>query len=96
MIHQALDSKGQSSGKERIIIPAFDLHSREVGDYNGKDRVTNNANEIRGALTNAHMLKNLLCKISSEDPHFKFIPYGLSTITTPPIMRRTILKQIHF
>ena len=39
------------------------------------------------------MLKNHLCKISSEDPHFKFIPYGLSTITTQTTTRRIILKQ---
>ena len=60
MIHHEIDSKGQSSGKERIIIAAFDLHSREVGDGNGKDRVTTFAYEIRCAPTKAYMLKNLL------------------------------------
>ena len=40
MIHQEIDTKGHPTGKERIIIPAFDLHIREAWDGNGKDRVT--------------------------------------------------------
>ena len=61
-----------------------------------KYRVTTFAYEIRCAPTKAYMLKNLLCKISSEDPHFKFIPNGLNTITTPTTMRQIILKQNTF
>lgn len=86
MIHQELDTKGHPTGKERIIIPTFDLHSRKVGDGTGKDRVTMFAYEIRCARTKTYMLENLLCKISSKDPNFKFIPYGLDTITTPTTM----------
>ena len=93
IIRQEINSKGQPSGKERIIIHALDLHSREVGDGNGKDRVTTFVYEIRFAPTKAYMLKNLLCKNSSEDPHFKLISYGLSTITTSTTIRRIILKQ---
>ena len=44
----------------------------------------------------AYILKNLLCKISSEDPHFKFISYGLNTITTQNTMRPIILTQHTF
>ena len=96
MIHQDLDTEGKPTGKVRILISVFDLHSREVGDGNGKDRVTTFAYEIRRAPTKAYMLKNILCKISSEDPHFKFIPYGLNTITTDNTMRRIILTQNTF
>ena len=32
-------------------------------------------------------------QISSEDPHFKFIPYGLNTPTTDNTIRRIILTQ---
>ena len=42
------------------------------------------------------MLRNLLCKISFEDTHFKIIPYGLNIITTPTTMRQIILKQNKF
>ena len=57
--HQEIDSKRQFTGKERIIIPSFDLHSREVGSGNGKDRVTIFAYEIRCAPTKAYMLQNV-------------------------------------
>ena len=96
MIHQDLDTEGKPTGKVRILIPAFDLHSREVGDGNGKDRVTTFAYEIRCAPTKAYMLKNLLCKISSEDPNLKFIPYGLNILTTDNTMRRIIQTQNTF
>ena len=79
MIYQELDTKGHPTRAERVIIPAFNLHSCEVGDGNGKDRVTTFAYKIRCAPTKAYMLKNLLCKINDEYPYFKFIAYGLNT-----------------
>ena len=36
MIHQEIDTNGHPTGKERITIPTFDLHSHDVGDGNGK------------------------------------------------------------
>ena len=60
MIHQELDRKGQPTGKERIIIPAFDLHSREVGDVNRKDRVATFVYEIRCAPTKAYIKESTL------------------------------------
>ena len=51
MIHQDLDTEGKPTGKVWIFIPAFYLHSREVGDGNGKDRVTTFVYEIRCAPT---------------------------------------------
>ena len=93
MIYQELDTKGHPTRTERIIIPAFNLHSCEVGNGNGKDWVTTFAYKIRCAPTKAYMLEHLLCKINYEDPHFKFIAYGLKTITTPATMNRIILKQ---
>ena len=93
MIHQDLYTEGKPTGKVRILIPAFVLHNREVGDGNGKDRVTTFSYEIRCVPTKAYMLNNLLCKISSEDPNVKFIPYGLNTPTTDNTMRRIILTQ---
>ena len=62
MIHQDLDEAEKPTGKGRIIIPTFDLHSRQVGDGNGKGRVTTFAYEIKCAPLKSYMLKNLLCK----------------------------------
>ena len=66
MIHQDMDSKWQSTCKERIIIPSFDIYGRKVGNVNAKDRVTTFTYEIRCAPDKASMLKNLLCNIPSE------------------------------
>lgn len=40
LVHKINDNDGIWSGKERIIILAFDLYSLEVGDNNGTDRIT--------------------------------------------------------
>ena len=66
LIHQIKDNKGKPTGQQKIVIPAFDLYSKEVGDGNGNEKVTTFAYEIRTSPTNANMLKNLLCKISNE------------------------------
>ena len=57
MIHQIKDSTGKLTGKQKIIIPAFDLYNKEVGDGNGNERVTTFAYEICTSLDNANMLK---------------------------------------
>ena len=66
LIHQIKDNKGKPTGQQKIVTPAFDLYSKEVGDENGNERVTTFTYEIRTSPTNANMLKNLLCKISNE------------------------------
>lgn len=96
MIHQYLDSKWQPNGKERNIFFIFDLCSREVSDGNDKDRVITFLYEIRYASDKAYMLKNLLYKVSSEDPHFNFIPYELNSVTTSNTMKKIILRQNTF
>ena len=66
LINQIKDNKGKPTGQQKIVIPAFDLCSKEVGDGNGNERVTTFAYEIRTSPTNNNMFKNLLCKISNE------------------------------
>ena len=96
IFHQDLHSKGNSIRKERIIIPAFDLYSREVGDGNGTDRVKMFAYEIRCEPKNAHMLKMLLCRVSTEYSNFNFIPYGLKSITNSTTTRQIIAWKNSF
>ena len=87
MIHHDLDLEENATGKERITLSPFDLYNREVGDGNEKDWLTIFAYEIQCVSRNTYMLKKLLGKVSSEDPNFKFTPYGLNSITTPTIIR---------
>ena len=62
MIHQDFDSTGKTTGKERIIIPAFALYSHQVGNDNVNDRVSTFANEIRCAPENVYIIKNQFVK----------------------------------
>ena len=59
LIHQIKGIEGKPTGQQKIVIPTFDLYSKEVGDGNGNERVTQFAYEIRTSPTNANMLKNL-------------------------------------
>ena len=60
MIHQIKDSSGKETGQQKIVIPAFDLYSKKIGDGNGNERITSFAYEIRTSPSNANMLRNLL------------------------------------
>ena len=79
------------------MILAFDIYSKEVGEGQGRDRVTTFAYEIRTSPTNSAMLKYILCQISSENIlDLKFIPYGLDKQTNQRILREIILQQNTF
>ena len=81
MIHQIIDSAGKPTGKQKIVIPAPDLYCKEIVDSNGNERISTFSYEIRTSLNNAHMLKNLLYKISNEDnSNLIFISYVIQSI----------------
>ena len=76
------------------MILAFDIYSKEVGEGQGRDRVTTFEYKIRTPPVNSTMLKNLLCQISSENIlDLKFIPYGLVKQTNKNTLREIILQQ---
>ena len=81
-------------GKQRIVLPAFDLHNKEVGHGNGMQRVTTIAYEIRTSLVTAAVLKNLLYKISIDVSNdLKFILYGLISVAGKDTMKHIIMQQ---
>ena len=92
MIHTEKDSNGKET--DRIIIPAFDLYGKEVGDSNRRERITTHVQEICISPKNAEMLKNLFCKISNEgNTNLKFIPYGIHVVSKAGTMINIILQQ---
>ena len=92
-----LEKDGSWKGKQRIVLPAFDLHNKEVGHGNGMQRVTTIAYEIRTSPVNAAVLKNLLCKISMDASNdLKFIPYGLISVAGKDTMKHIIMQQNKF
>ena len=94
MLVEIKDNEGNPTGKQRILIPAFNIYSKEVGEGQGQNRVTTFASEIRTSPDNSAMLKNLLCQISSENIlDLKFIPYGLDKQTNQRTLREIILQQ---
>ena len=63
LIHQIKDSSGNNTGQQKIVIPAYDLYGKEIGDGNGHNRVTTYAYEIRTSPTNAKFEHHLLTPI---------------------------------
>lgn len=47
--------------KEKFVIPVIDLYTKEVGDRNGKNRITTHAYKIRIYPKNTQMLKKTFC-----------------------------------
>ena len=94
LIHQINDNRGKSIGQQKIVIPVFDLCSKEVGDGNRNERVKTFVYEIRTSPTNANMLKNLLCKVSNEgNSKLRFIPYGIQSLSKQGTMRNINLHH---
>ena len=94
MIHQIKDSSGKNTGRQKIVISAFDLYSKEIGDGNENERVTTYAYEIRISPNNTNMLKNLLCKISNEgNSNLRFILYGTQSLSKEGTMKNIILQH---
>ena len=67
MIHQIKDSKGKLTGKQKIVIPVFNLYSKKVGDGNGNGRVKTFAYEIRTSPDNENMLKTYYVKSQTKE-----------------------------
>ena len=94
MLVDIKDNEGNPIGKQRIMIPAFDIYSKEVDESLGRNRVTTFTYEIRISPASSGMLKNLMCQISSENIlDLKFIPYGLDKQTNQRILREIILQR---
>ena len=97
MLIDMTDNEGKATGKQRIVIPSFDLYSKEIDDSIGNSRLTTFAYEIRTAPDDVIMLKNLLRKISSKTTNdIKPIPCALNTITKKETMRGIIIQQNEF
>ena len=56
MNRQIKDSTGKPTGKEKIVITAFNLYRKELGDSNENERVTTFIYKSRTSPNNTHML----------------------------------------
>ena len=57
MLVDIKDNEENLTDKQRIVIPAFDIYSKEVGERQGRDKVTTFAYEIRKSPAYSPILK---------------------------------------
>ena len=75
---KALTKTGEKESDEAVVIPAFDIHCKNVGNGNGAGRITTNAYESRCHPDNSNIFKALLARCSGDiNNAFHFIPFGL-------------------
>ena len=63
IMYPILVTKGKPTGSKRIVLPAFDLDSKNIDHGNGDQRIITFAYEIRTSPENVITFKNILCKI---------------------------------
>ena len=80
---KALIKTGEKESDEAVVIPAFDIHSKNIGNGNGSGRITTNAYEFRYHHDNSNIFKALLARCSDDiNNAFHFIPFELPQLTT--------------
>ena len=73
----------ENDSNNAVIIPAFDIHSKNIGNGNGAERITTNVYEFRCHLDNSNLFKALLARFSDVSNNaFHFISFGLPQLTT--------------
>ena len=80
---KALTKSGEKDSDEAVVIPAFDIHSKNVGNENGTERITTNVYEFHCHLDNSNIFKTLLTRCSDDiNNAFHLILFGLAQLTT--------------
>ena len=80
-MHSITDKNGKPTESEHIVLPTFDLYSKNIGHGNGDQRISIFVYEIRTSPDHAVTLKNILCKISMTDINeIAFISYGMDPL----------------
>ena len=83
--------------QNEILIPAFDIHHKTVGNGNGANRISTTAFDIRCNPKDSSLLKTLMARCSEDTNNdFTFIPYGLLQMTNAETYRRQIIFQNNF
>ena len=80
-----------------MILPAFNLYGKFIGDINGDKQIIMFVYEIRINHIYALTLNNILSKITMEEANvLKFIPYGLNAMGNKNTMRNMITQNNEF
>ena len=68
MKNTSKESTDDQQRKNEILIPAFDIHHKTVGNGNGANRISTTAFDIRCNPKDSSLLKTLMARCS-EDPN---------------------------
>ena len=103
MKNTSKESTDDPQRQNEILIPAFDIHHKTVGNGNGENRIGNGnganiisttAFDIRCNPKDSSLLKTLMTRCSEDtNNEFTFIPYELLQITNAETYRRQIIFQ---
>ena len=94
---KALTKTGGKESDDVVVIPAFNIHSKNVGHENGAGRITTNAYEVRCYPDKSKIFKALLARCSNDvNNAFNFNPFGLPQLTTISSYRHQIKVQNNY
>ena len=94
---KALTKTGEKESNEAVVIPVFDIHSKNVGNGNEAGIITTNAYEFRCRPDNSNIFKTLLARCSDDiNNAFHFIPFELPQLTTIVTYRYQIKLQNNY
>ena len=83
--------------QNEILIPAFDIHYKTVGNGNRANMIPKTAFDIRCNPKDSSLLKKIMARCSEDlNNEFTFIPYRLLQITNVETYRRQINVQNNF
>ena len=97
MKNTSKESTDDPQRRNEILIPAFDIYHKTVGNGNGANRVSTIVFDIRCNPKDSSLLKTLMTRCSEDtNNEFTFIPYRLLQMTNAETYRRQIIFQNNF
>ena len=87
----------EKDSNNAVIIPSFDIHSKNIGNGNKEERITTNTYEFYCYTDNSEISKTLLARCSDDSNNaFHFIPSKLPQLTTIATYRHQITLQYDY
>ena len=91
---KGLTKVGEKDSNDAVIIPVFDIYSKNTGKGKGAGSITTNSYEIQCHSYNSNIFKALLARFSNDvNNAFNFNPFGLPQLTTIATYRHQIKVQ---
>ena len=94
---KVLTKPDEKESDKAVVIPVFDIHSKNIGNGNGTGRITTNAYEFHYYPDNSNIFKALLARCFDDiNNDYHFIPFGLPQLTTIATYRNQIKLQNNY